>query len=148
MTNKYKQIQLTNTNIGAVAIDGFLPLGLVTRRINAPSYCCNTFVVGSSTADTLTVTEPGFYKVTYLITPEAAAEGPITITLLGNGTAIHSISDTFTAADAPINMTLIYTTRVCPNCASTPTNCPVNLQLQLSGTALTSATANLIVEKI
>ena len=41
----YKLIQLTNTGIGAVPVDEFIPLGVVTRRLNAPLTCCNTFSV-------------------------------------------------------------------------------------------------------
>lgn len=148
MTNKYKQIQLTNSNIGDVAVDGFIPLGIVTRRINAPFNCCNTFVVGSTQADTLTITEPGFYKVTYSLTAETAAAGTVTVSLLTNGTSVYSVSSAVTAADTPVNVTLPYTVRVCPNCASTPTNCPVVIQLQISDTAITGVSGNLIVEKI
>lgn len=148
MTNKYKQIQLTNNNIGDVAVDEFMPLGIVTRRINAPFNCCNTFIVGSTASDILTITEPGFYKVTYSLTAETAAAGTVTMSLLTNGTSVYSVSAATTAADTPVNITLPYTIRVCPNCASTPTNCPVNVQLQLTGTALTGTSANLIVEKV
>ena len=147
MTNKYKQIQLTNTNIGDVAIDGLIPLGNVTRRINAPFNCCNTFIVGSSTEDTVTITEPGFYKVTYSITAEAAAAGVVTVTLLTNGSSVYSVSNDITE-EAPVNLTLPYTIRVCPNCSSTPTNVPVNVQLQLSGSAITGTSGNLIIEQV
>lgn len=148
MTNKYKQIQLTNLSIGDVAVDGYIPLGTVTRRVNAPFNCCNTFVIGSTSADTLIITEPGFYKVTYSLTAEAAAAGTITANLITNGTNVYSVSASATGADAPVNLTLPYTIRVCPNCASTPTNCPVNLQIQITDTAITGSTGNLIVEKV
>ncbi len=45
MTSCYKLIQLTNTTIGDVAVDAFLPYGTVTRRINAPFNCCNTILL-------------------------------------------------------------------------------------------------------
>lgn len=148
MTSKYKQIQLTNSNIGDVALDEYIPLGVVTRRINAPFNCCNTFIVGSTKSDTLTITEPGFYKVTYSLTAEAAAAGIVTVNLLTNGTQAYSVSTTVETADSPVNLTLPYTIRVCPNCASTPTNCPVNIQLQIAGSSITGTSGNLIVEKV
>ena len=61
MTSAYKQIQLTNKTITAVAVDQFFPIGTVTRRINAPYNCCNTFVVSSSANDTVILNDPGFY---------------------------------------------------------------------------------------
>ena len=144
----YKQIQLTNTQVGDVSVDSFLPLGNVTRRINSPSNCCNTFIVTSSNVDTVTVTTPGFYKITYSLTATTADAGTVTVGLLTNGTNVYSVSSVTTAADSPVNITLPYTIRVCPNCSSVPTNIPVNIQLQLSGTAITGTSSNLIVEKV
>lgn len=148
MTNCYKQIQLTNTTIGDVATNAYLPYGRVTRRINAPHNCCNTFTVTSSTADTITINDVGFYKVTYSITATAAAAGDISIALVTNGTEIYSVSEYLTDETGSVNLTIPYTIRVCPNCSSTPDNVPVTVQIQNLGTPLTGASSNMIVEKL
>lgn len=148
MTTAYKQIQLTNNNIASVEADAFIPLGKVTRRINAPYNCCNTFILTSSTDDTLVLNDTGFYKVTYSLTATAAAAGTITVALITDGTSIHTVSQSIVDETSPVNLTLVYTIRVCPNCASAPDNVPVSLQIQNTGVALTGQSANLIVEKI
>jgi hypothetical protein len=140
----YKQIQLTNTAIGSVAADAYIPYGRVTRRINAPTNCSTTFTVGTSTADTVTINESGFYKVTYSITAIADEAGVVTMELITNGTSVYTVSTT-AAADATVNMTLPYTIRVSPN-SDGPV--PVAIQIQNTGVALTSGTGNLIIEKI
>jgi hypothetical protein len=149
MTNCYKQIQLTNTAIGDVAVDAYMPLGRVTRRINAPFNSCNTFTVTSSTSDTVVINDVGFYKITYSLTANAAAEGEITVGLVTNGTTVYSVSQNIAdATTGGVNLTLPYTIRVCPNCSSTPDNVPVNVQLQNTGIALTGVSSNLIIEKL
>jgi NMD protein affecting ribosome stability and mRNA decay len=144
----YKQIQLTNKNITSAAVDSFMPLGTVTRRINAPQNCCNTFVVTSSTADTVVINDPGFYKVTYSLTASAAVAGEVTVDLLVNGTSVYSVTQAIVDETNSVNLTLPYTIRVCPNCPSTPNNAPVSVQLQNVGIALTGSSSNLIIEKI
>ena len=148
MTKKiYKQIQLTNQKVGAVAVDEAMPLGLVTRRINAPAPTCTTFQLASSNADTLYLNEPGFYKVTYSASLTAGAVGDLTLSLTGNGTTFYTVQETV-AADDIYNFTLPYTVRVCSNCNATPTTCPMALQVVLGGVAVTGTSSNLIVEKI
>ena len=144
----YKQIQLTNTNIGDVAVDAFMPLGKVSRRINAPFNCCNTFVVTSSTADSVVINDAGFYKITYSLTATAAAAGEVTISLVTNGSAIYSVSQAIVDETNAVNTTIVYTIRVCPNCSSAPDNVPVTIQLQNTGIALTGSQSNLIIEKV
>lgn len=150
--SKYRLIQLTNSSIGAIAADSFMPLGLVTRRINAPINCCSPFTVASSVSDTLSINEPGYYKVTYSSTLTAGAAGTISITLVSNGSDIYSVSEEATAAEDIVNVTLVYVIRVCPNSCSSPSNCPVAIQFKLGDTALgitpNPSTANLIIEKI
>jgi hypothetical protein len=144
----YKQIQLTNTSVGDVAINAYMPLGRVTRRINAPFNCCNTFTVTSSAADTVALNDVGFYKITYSLTATAAAAGEVTIALVTNGTPIYTVSQAVVDETAGVNITLPYTIRVCSNCSSTPDNVPVGVQIQNTGIALTGATSNIIIEKI
>lgn len=148
MTNCYKQIQLTNSTLGDVAVDAYIPYGRVTRRINAPYNCCNTFTVTSSTDDTVTINDVGFYKITYSLTATAATVGDVTIALVTNGTTIYSVSQYVADATGSVNLTLPYTIRVCPNCAATPDNVPVSVQIQNVGLALTGVSSNLIIEKL
>ncbi len=144
----YKQIQLTNSAIGDVAIDAYMPLGRVTRRINAPYNCCNTFTVTTSDADSVVLNDVGFYKITYSLTATAAAAGEVTIALVTNGTSIYTVSQAIVDETAGVNLTLPYTIRVCSNCSATPDNLPVSVQIQNTGIALTGATSNIIIEKI
>ena len=148
MTATYKQIQLTNKALPDVAVNEFIPLGTVTRRINAPYNCCNTFVVTSSTDDTVVINDPGFYKVTYSLTATAAAAGEVTVALVVDSTSVYSVTQAIVDEANAVNLTLVYTIRVSPNCASTPDNVPVTVQLQNTGIALTGESANLIIEKI
>lgn len=144
----YKQIQLTNNTVGDVAINAYMPLGRVTRRINAPFNCCNTFTVTTSDADTVMLNDVGFYKITYSLTATAAAAGEVTIALVTNGTSIYTVSQAVVDETAGVNLTLPYTIRVCSNCSATPDNLPVSVQIQNTGIALTGATSNIIIEKI
>ena len=148
MTNTYKQIQLTNNDIGDIAVNALIPLGNVTRRINAPYNTCNTFTVTSSTSDTVLINDAGFYKVTYSLTGMAAAAGDVEITLLNNNSSIYSVSQYVADAAGSVNLTIIYTIRACPNCSSAPTNLPVSVQIKNTGIALTGVSANLIIEKV
>lgn len=148
MTNCYKQIQLTNSNIGDVAVDAYLPYGRVTRRINTPYNCCNTFTVASSASDTIQINDVGFYKITYSLTASAAEAGEIAIDLVTNGTTVYSVSAYLDSATNTVNLTLPYTIRVCPNCSSTPDNVPVSVQIQNTGIAITGVSSNMIIEKV
>lgn len=150
--SKYKLIQLTNNNIGATEANEFLPLGIVTRRLNAPVNACSTFQVASSTSDIIYLTEPGYYKVTYSATLTAGAAGSMSVTLVANQNDIYTVSEDATAAEDIINLTLPYVVRVCPNCCSTPANCPMSIQFRLgeiaTGITPQPSTTNLIIERV
>jgi hypothetical protein len=148
MTNNYKLIQITNTDIGDIAVNAYIPYGRVTRRINAPYNCCNTFTVTSSTSDTVTINDVGFYKITYSLTGMAAAAGDVEVALNTNGTELYSVSQYVADAAGSVNLTIVYVIRVCSNCSSAPTNLPVAVQMQNTGIALTGVSSNLIIEKI
>ena len=77
----------------------------------------------------------------------ATDAGIVTITLTSNGTAIYSVSETATA-EGTVNVTLPIALRVCPNSCGTPTNCPVGVQLQLSGVPVSSGNSNILIEKV
>lgn len=150
--SRYKLIQLTNNNVGEIAAGANLPLGSITRKLNAPSNCTSTFQVTSSTSDTLIIAEPGYYKVTYSATLTAGAAGLMSVSLIANGASTYTVSEDATAAEDIVNLTLPYVIRICPNCCSTPYNCPVSLQFKLgdvaTGITPQPSTTNLIVEKI
>lgn len=148
MTNTYKLIQLTNTDVGDIAVDGFIPYGIVTRRINAPYNCCNTFTVTSSTSDSILINEVGFYKVTYSLTGMAAAAGDVEINLMSNNSEVYSVSQYVADAAGSVNLTIVYTLRVRPNSVATPDNIPVNVQIKNTGIALTGVSSNMIIEKV
>jgi hypothetical protein len=150
--SKYKLIQLTNNNISGIAADNYIPLGVITRKINSTSGDCATFDVASSIADLISVDEPGYYKVTYSASFSAAAAGNLSVSLLNNQQTVYTVTATVAAADDYVNITLPYVIRICPNCCSAPYNHPVAIQLKLGeGVGLSAtepSTANLIIEKI
>jgi hypothetical protein len=150
--SKYKLIQLTNNNIPALPADSFLPLGSITRRYNVSCDNCNTFEVTSSSSDTLTISEPGYYKVTYSGTMTAAAAGNISVSLISNQNTVYTVSEEATAAEDIVNITLIYVIRVCPNCCSSPLNCPTSIQFKLGDVALgitpSPSISNIVVERV
>jgi hypothetical protein len=149
--SNYKLIQLTNNTIGSIPANAFLPVGLVTRRINAPISSNVTFQIASSTSDTVYLNEPGSYKITYVGSFAAGAAGDFSISLIANGTEVFTSQETVAAADDYVNITIDYVVRVCPNCCSVPATCPTSIQFQV-GNVETSATvfsnANMIIEKI
>jgi hypothetical protein len=150
--SKYKLIQLTNTNIGALTANTYIPLGLVTRRLNTPCNSCSTFQLANSSSDILYINEPGYYKITYSATLTAGAAGLMSVSLINNQNSIYTVSEEATAAEDIVNITLVYTVRVCPNSCCNPGNCPLGIQFQLGDTATgitpNASTANLIVEKV
>lgn len=140
----YKVIELQNKNIGAVAAGSLLPLGNVTRRISDRTGSGVPFDITTSGADTVQLTRKGFYKVMYSATLTVGSAGLVTLTLLANDAEIYSVSETASAGS--VNLTLPKLIRVFDNCAANSTNCPVNLQIRLSGSAITGGTSNLIVD--
>ena len=149
--SNYKLIQLTNNNIGSIAANSYLPVGLITRRINASTSNCSTFQVASSTSDTIYLNEPGSYKITYTGSFSAGATGSFAISLVANNSTVFTAQETVAAADDYVNLDFSYVVRVCPNCCSAPATCPMSIQLQVGDVATSAteiSTANLIIEKI
>lgn len=141
-----KMLQMTNKNIGVVAINGFIPFGNITRRIDCGN-CCPVFTVSSSNTDTITINEEGYYRVTYSITDLATAVGLNTITLVANGVDTYTVGETVAVAGDAINLTLDYVVRVFKRCDNVATNNPMTIQIRADD-AITSATANIIIERI
>lgn len=144
---KYKMIQITNKAIGAQTVGAFLPLGLITRKIDCGNSCGNAFSLTASGADTVVVNESGYHRVTYTATLLAAAATALTVTLLVNGTESMSATVLPSAAGA-VPVTVDFFVRVFPNCGSASTNIPAYLQMQLSSTAITGGNSNLIIERL
>lgn len=145
--SKYRVLQMTNNNIGAVAVGAFLPLGNITRRVQCDGNCGATFGVTTSNADTIVINEPGNYNVTYNGSLVAGAAGDLGIAIVVNGATIYTGTVTATA-DATANITVPYQIRVRPNCESAAANIPANVQILLSGVAITGGTSNIIVERV
>ena len=145
---KYRVLQLTNTNIGAIAIDEFLPFGNITRKISSRNNCCQTFNVSTTGADTIILNEPGNYRISYSVSLTADAAGEIGVALIANGNEVYSVNTSAGGAGVIINLTLPYEVRVCPNSCAVPNNCPMTIQIKLTGVAITAGTSNILVEKV
>ena len=146
--SNYRVLQMTNTTVGAVAVNGLMPFGIITRRVNR-NVCTDidTFSISTTGANIITVNECGNYDVTYSVSAVASAAGIVTFNLLVNGTNVYSVSETAASGDT-INLTVPYQIRVLPNSCSTPNNNPVNIQIELTGVAITGGTSNIIVERV
>lgn len=144
----YKAIQLTNTNVGAVAVDTLMPLGNLTRRINSENCTSYPFATTTSNIDTIVINDCGYYKITYNASVVAGAAGVVTFNILLNGNVIYTISETAAAEGDTVNMTGIYEIRVNPNSCCNPSNLPVNVQVELLTTALTGGNTNILVELV
>lgn len=143
--SKSKMIQLTNKNIGVITADALIPLGTITRRVD----CSNdiaAFAITSSNTDTITINEAGYYKINFSISEVVTAAGISTIGLIINGTETYTVGVT-AAAGGTVNLTLPYVVRVFRRCDNVATNNPMTIQFRTSA-ALTSAVANVVVEKI
>jgi hypothetical protein len=115
MTNA-RILQLTNSAIGAVAIDQNLPLGVITVRYPFDiSNCYPTYTITSSTSDTLVINKSGTYKFIYNASVVAGAAGEVTFILKVNGVQQYTVSATATA-DGTVNLTIPYEVYVPCNC--------------------------------
>lgn len=135
----YKIIEMQNTGMGPVLNNGFIPFGKVTRRIATYSGSGVPFQVTTSGADTIQLTSKGYYNVLFNATVTVGGAGDITLVLLANGTPVYSITHHATAA-GNYNLTIPKTVKVFANCASCSTNCPMDIQIQNAGQALTGGT--------
>ena len=147
INHTYRVIQLTNNDIGSQAINTYLPLGNITRKINCKDFNSVPFTVTNSGANTVTINDAGYYRVVYSVSAVAAADGVIGLNLIVNNNVIYTVSATATSGST-INLTLPYEIRVCPNSACNPYNVPANIQIQLVTTAISGGTSNILVEKV
>lgn len=147
MSKNYRVIQLTNSAIGAVAATNYLPLGVITRRVQRCDAGVNTFSTSTTGVNVITINECGNYNVTYNASLIAAAAGVLIATLQVNGVNVYSTSVTATAGST-VNLTLPYQIRVLPNCNANPYNMPTNVQIQLNGIGITGGTSIIKVERV
>ena len=143
----YRMIQLTNKNIQAVAANTLMPLGSITRRVCPRTNCCQTFEVTTSGADTVNITEQGYYRVTYNVSAISAAAGLVSFSLNVGGTSVYIGSATAAAVGDTVNVTISFMVRAFGNCASLPVNLPLAIQVENTGAALTSAVSNIMIER-
>ena len=62
--SNYRVLQLTNSAVGAVAVDGYIPFGTITRKICCGRGDVRTFEVTTSNANTITYTN--FFNVFFI----------------------------------------------------------------------------------
>ena len=140
-------LQLTNTDIGAVAVDTLMPLGAVTRK-----YCCgnsgqNTFNVSTTGSNTITLNERGYYKIIYSASLLATAAGAVTLNLLVNGETVITKTETASAAGF-VDITIPYVVRVLPSCPINSSALTIQVENDADSVAITTGVSNIIVEKI
>ena len=146
-------IQVSNlptAPFGAVATGGaLLPLGVITHRIGCGGCSQPTFTVQTSGANTVTINDAGYYRVTFGASVVATAAGVVTLNLVQNGVVVYSVSQTAGAAGDTVNLGFTFIVRATPNYGAGLPTIPAILQITNTGaTALTSGTSNLIVERI
>ena len=141
----YKLIEMQSTGIGAVASGALMPLGTITRRIATTTGSGVPFNVMHSGSDTIQITNKGYYKVQYNATLTVAGAGDITLVLLANGVPTYSITNHVTAA-GNYNVHFAKVVRVFANCQACSTNCPMDIQIQNAGIAVTGGTSDIIVD--
>lgn len=144
----YKVIQMTNKSIGEVAVDKAMPFGIVTRKINCKNYDSTPFSTNMAGNNIISINESGYYRVTYSASLVASAAGLVKASLLLNGVSTYSVNQTAAAAGDAVNLTLVYEIRACPNSDCNPYNIPVNIQIQLSDTAISDGISNMLIERV
>ena len=145
MCNAWRLIELTNGNIGPVAVDALVPLGSVTRKVAREPRCTPTFSVDTTANNVVTIDEHGIYNVEYTGTLVAAAAGTLTLNLLQNNTAVATRSITVAVGDS-VNVALSKEIRVYRNCCCQQ-NMPIQLALSITGVAITGGNGTLIVNR-
>lgn len=143
----YRLLQLTNSNLGAVAEDAMIPVGILTRQVTQGSKCQPTFAVTTSANNAVYINESGFYKITYTAYVTVADAGTIEIELQINGVTMQTAIVTAAAAGTYL-VSFVFMTRAFCNCNNGPANLPVLVQLENTGIALTGGTSNLILERV
>ena len=143
----YKLLQMTNSSVGAVAVNGLVPFGIITRRIANSSGGGVPFDVTTAGANTINLTAPGYYRINYNLSAVAAAAGIVKINLLAGGNVVASASGS-AASGATVNLNIPFIVRVFNNCNSMPSNYPLPIQIQVETTGISDGNGNLIIERM
>lgn len=146
MGNCYRMIQLTNNAVPAVAASALVPLGTITRKVSPRGNCCPTFTVSYTGADTVEISEAGYYRVEYTLSGAAAAAGVAEIALLAGGNVLTTASATAAEGDE-VHLSLVFMVRAFRNCDALPSNLPLTIQIRNAGVGLTSAVGNMLIER-
>ncbi len=140
-------LQLTNLNIPAIAVGGFLPLGITSVQYPAESCSgCEVFTITSSNADTLVIHKGGTYRLDYNASLVAAAAGLITLEILVNNAEKYTASITATEGGT-VNISIPVDFYIPYNCNTLPNSVPAYVQIKSTGVAITSGTGNLIITR-
>lgn len=146
MSNNYRLLQLSNAEVGAVAANARIPLGIPTRQIKRSTTCTPTFEVTTSVNNAVYINEAGFYKITYQGFLTVAAAGNIVVQLLVGG--VVAATATVTASGAgTFPVTITFVVRALNNCCGNVSNLPMLIQLNNAGVAITGGTSTLIIER-
>lgn len=146
--SKYRVLQLKNNAVAPVAVDGYMPFGKITRRVQENCSGSSTFNVTTSQADIVYLNEVGNYNINYSASLIAGAIGDVSVALVVNGSQVYEVVESAAAIADTVNLTVPYQVRVCPNCSSSPNNCPVTIQIQLTGVGVTGGQSNLLIERV
>ena len=142
-----KLVQLTNANIGVVAVNSNVPIGLTT--VVYPGCFesgCPTYSVASSGSDTLVVNKPGTYQLIYNASLVATDAGDLVLALKVNGVTKYTVT-VLAVAGGAVNVTIPFELYLPCNCLNNPANIPASIQIQNTGVAITSGTSNLIISR-
>ncbi len=144
MCQNWRLLELTNGNIGAVAVNAFVPIGAITRKVAKEPRCTPTFEAGTTLNNIVTISEKGIYNITYTGTLTAAAAGTLTLNLLADSAVIATRSVTATEG-SDVNIALSKEVRVFGNCCNGVS--PVIIALQIADTAITGGNGTIIINR-
>lgn len=139
-----KLIQLTNSSIGAVAVDANMPLGVADINCSCQN-CPSAFDVVSSNADVVRIGRSGYYCVKYFASVVAAAAGTLTLSLTVGGTEVYTFSQTAVEGET-VSIAFERYIYLANNCNVLPNALPAYVAFKLGGVALTSGVSTAIVE--
>lgn len=134
-------LQRTNDAIGAVAVNGAIPLGRVTRQLDCAR--CGGYTISPTDAFTDTINEAGSYAIEYTATLTGGGAGTVVVELQRDGEVLDTRTVTLGAA-ASVVVAFIYHIKVDGNCCNV-TNTPTSISLVNTGVALTGGNGTFII---
>ena len=146
MNKCYRLLQLTNYDLGPVAVGAYIPVGTMTREVRAGSQCNDTFIVTTSNNNSIYINEQGFYKIAYTGYLEVAVAGDIVVELQISGVTLRTATVTAPAAGTYL-VSFDFVTRALKDCCNN-VNTQLLVRLLNSGIAITDGEANLVIERV